>query len=108
MMLIDYRALRNEIPMARVLELIGYHPTSRRGHQLRGACPFHHSERSNPRCFSVEQTRGLFRCFECGAQGNQLDLWARLRCLPLYDAAIDLCHHAGVCIPRINCNSAAR
>jgi hypothetical protein len=40
-MLIDYRALRNQMPMARVLELIGYHPTSRRGDQLRGACPFH-------------------------------------------------------------------
>jgi len=29
--LIDYRALRDQIPMERVLDLIGYQPTSRRG-----------------------------------------------------------------------------
>lgn len=107
-MLIDYRALRNQIPMARVLDLIGYHPTSQRGHQLRGACPFHAPEHPIPRCFSVELTRGLFRCFDCGVQGNQLDLWARLRRLPLHKAAQDLCQHASVCIPVIDPDSAAR
>jgi DNA primase len=107
-MLIDYRALRNQMPMARVLELIGYHPTSRRGDQLRGACPFHVTERPGPRCFSVELTRGLFRCFDCGAHGNQLDLWARLRSMPLHKAAQDLCQHADVCIPWIEPGSAAR
>jgi DNA primase len=107
-MMIDYRALRRQIPMERVLDLIGYHPTSRRGNQLRGACPFHIPEHPIPRCFSVELQRGLFRCFECGAQGNQLDLWARLQRLPLHKAALDLCAHAGVRIPRIASNSAAR
>jgi DNA primase len=107
-LLIDNRALRNQIPMARVLDLIGYHPTSRRRHQLRGACPFHIPERPTPRCFSVELTSGLFRCFDCGAQRNQLDLWAQLRSLPLHKAALDLCQHAGVCIPVIHPDSAAR
>ena len=107
-MWIDYRAVRSQIPMERVLELIDYRPTSRRGHQLRGACPFHTSKLPDPRCFSVELKKGVFRCFACGAQGNQLDLWARLRCLPLHQAAIDLCHHAAVRIPTINSDSAAR
>ena len=107
-MLIDYRALRAEVSMQRVLELIDYRPTSRRGHQLRGACPFHPPDRPRSRCFSVELKRGVFRCFTCGAQGNQLDLWARLRCLPVHKAAVDLCHHAGVRIPTINSDSAAR
>jgi DNA primase len=107
-MLIDYRALRNQISMERVLNLIDYHPTSRRGYQLRGACPFHISEHPNQRCFSVNLTKGLFRCFECGAQGNHLDLWARLRRLPLHKAALDLCHHAGVRIPVIDSDSTAR
>jgi DNA primase len=107
-MLIDYRALRTQIPMERVLELIGYHPTSRRGSQLRGACPFHAPEHPFPRYFSVELTKGLFRCFDCGAQGNQLDLWARLRRLPLHEAAVRLCQHAGVRIPVIEPDSAAR
>jgi DNA primase len=107
-MLIDYRALRAEISMERVLELIGYHPTSRRGHQLRGACPLHASERLSPRYFSAELKKGVFRCFACGTQGNQLDLWAQLRCLPLHKAAIDLCQHAGVRVPIIKSDSAAR
>ena len=107
-MWIDYRALRNQVPMERVLDLIGYHPTSRRGHRLRGACPFHAPERPLPRCFSVELTKGLFRCFDCGAQGNQLDLWAPLRSLPLHKATLDLCEHADVRIPVINSDSAAR
>jgi DNA primase len=107
-MLIDYRALRNQIPMERVLDLIGYHPTSGHGQKLRGACPFHASAHTYPRCFSVDLTRGLFRCFDCGAQGNQLDLWARLRRLPLYRAALDLCQHAGIRIPGINPDSAPR
>jgi DNA primase len=107
-MLIDYRALRDQIPMERVLDLIGYQPTSRRGGQLRGACPFHSPEPPDPRSFSVDLIRGLFRCFKCGAQGNQLDLWVRHRRMPLYKAAIDLCHHTGVRIPVINSDSAAR
>lgn len=107
-MLIDYRAVRCQIPMERVIELIDYRPTSRRGHQLRGPCPLHLPDHPNPRCFSVEMKKGLFRCFTCGAQGNQLDLWARLHQLPLHKAAADLCHHAGVRIPIINSDSASQ
>jgi DNA primase len=107
-MLIDYRALRRQVPMQRVLDLIGYHATSRRRQQLRGPCPFHVPELSHPRYFSVDLNKGLFRCFHCGAQGNQLDLWARLRGLPLYSAALDLCHYSGVAIPLTNSHSEAR
>jgi DNA primase len=107
-MLIDYRALRAQVSMQRVLELIGYRATSRHGHQLRGACPLQTPECPNPRCFSVALNKGVFRCFTCGAQGNQLDLWARLRRLPLHEAAIDLCRHAKVRIPTIHSDSAAR
>jgi DNA primase len=107
-MWIDYRALRHQIPMERVLELIGYQPTSRRGCQLRGPCPFHAPKHPHPRSFSVNLTRGLFRCFECGAQGNQLDLWVRFQGLPLHKAALDLCHHASVRVPEIKSDSAAR
>jgi DNA primase len=107
-MLIDYRAVRRQIPMQRVLDLIGYRATFRRGQQLRGPCPLHATEPSHPRCFSVDLTTGLFRCFFCGAQGNQLDLWAKLHSLSLYTAALDLCHHAAVRIPPIDHKSAAR
>ena len=107
-MWIDYPALRSQIPMERVLALIGYHALSRRGPQLRGPCPFHAPERSGARHFSVDLDKGRFHCFGCGVQGNQLDLWAQHRQLPLYRAAIDLCHHAGVVIPLIDSHSATQ
>lgn len=105
-MLIDYRAVRQQIPMQRVLDLIGYRATSRRGHQLRGPCPLHAAKPSHLRCFSVNLRSDLFRCFSCGARGNQLDLWAQLHSVSLYTAAADLCAHAAVRIPLISSNSA--
>jgi DNA primase len=107
-MLIDYRAVRRQVPMVRVLELIGYRATSCRGRRLRGACPFHPTKPSPDRCFSVDVAKGLFRCFHCGAQGNQLDLWAQLHHLPLYHAARDLCQRTGVGIPLVSSRSAAQ
>lgn len=107
-MLIDYRAVRRQVPMQRVLDLIGYRATFRRSHQLRGPCPLHFAEPSHPRCFSVDLRSGLFRCFSCGAHGNQLDLWAQLHNVRLHTAAADLCAHAAVRVPLINPNSAGR
>ena len=107
-MLIDYRAVRRQVPMERVLQLIDYRAASCRGTRLRGACPFHPTQLSPDRCFSVEVAKGLFRCFHCGAQGNQLDLWAQLHRLTLHNAARNLCQRAGVGIPLINSRSAAQ
>lgn len=100
-MWIDYRALRRQIPIRFVLELLSYQPTSRRGSQLRGPCPFQAADLSSPRCFSVDLAKGRFRCFHCGAQGNHLDLWARVRNLSLHQAALDLCGRAGVAVPLV-------
>jgi DNA primase len=92
---VDYRVLRRHLSMERVLELIEYRPTSRRGPQLRGPCPFHTST-NHPRCFSVHLTKGLFHCFHCGAHGDQLDLWSQLHHISLRDAALDLGRHIDI------------
>jgi DNA primase len=47
------------------------------------------------RSFSVNVAKRAFRCFSCGARGNQLDLWAAVRRLPLYEATLDLCDRLG-------------
>ena len=81
--------------MERTLALLGFRAFSRRGEQLRGACPIHDPLRTGDRrCFSVHLGRGVFRCFGCGARGNQLDLWRLAHRLPLYDACLDLCRAA--------------
>jgi DNA primase len=102
---VDYRALRRQLSMQRVLELIEYRPTSCRGPQLRGPCPLHDSTNA-PRCFSVHLTRGLFHCFQCGAHGNQLDLWSQLHHMSIHDAALDLGRRIG--IPLIDCHPETR
>jgi len=90
---IDYAKLRSQITMEQVLTQLGWlsrlkGPTP----QLRGPCPIHGTQEDRRRCFSVHLGRQIFRCFhaECAAQGNVLDLWAAVRHLPLYEAALDL------------------
>ena len=98
---IDYPALRATLSMEQVLTLLRYQPAHRRGPQLRGSCPLHDPAATGDRhCFSVHLERQAFRCFTCGAHGNHLDLWRLVQRLPLYEAALDLCRHAGIQAPR--------
>jgi hypothetical protein len=46
--------------------------------------------------------RNAFRCFKCGASGNQLDLWAATTKTDLYAATIDLCRRLHIDIPWID------
>jgi DNA primase len=89
---IDFRQLRAEITMAEILDLLGFVVVERRGDQVRGRCPFHEpSAAGRHRTFSANLRRHLFRCFKCGAAGNQLDLWARVSKQPIHAATLDLC-----------------
>jgi DNA primase len=89
---IDYRLLRAAVSMEQVLRLLQYRPTCRHGEQLRGPCPIHDPQLlGDGRCFSVHLGRHVFRCFHCGAGGNQLDLWKLAQGLPLHAAALELC-----------------
>ncbi len=88
---LDFQRLRSEIPMAEVLELLGFVATNGRGHQLYGPCPLHIAKEQRSRRFSVNLKTGRFYCRECRRFGNQLELWAAARRLPIYDAAVDLC-----------------
>lgn len=94
---IDYRRLRALIPMERVLELLGFEPTSRCGQQLRGPCLLPACQ--TPRRFSVNTELGLFHCFACNSRGNQLDLWSAFHDLPLHQAAQHLCQQTNLPIP---------
>jgi DNA primase len=91
MMGIDYRALRGEIGLAAVLDLLAFAPLQRRGDQVRGTCPIHGPTRLGSRSFSAHLRRNAYRCFHCGSAGNQLDLWAAVTRQPLHQAAIELC-----------------
>jgi len=96
---IDYRELRSRIGIRQVLDLIGWHAATVHAVQLRGPCPLHRSSNTKSRTFSVNVDRDIFRCFKCSRAGNQLDLYAALTDLPLYDAATELCEQLGLDIP---------
>ncbi len=98
---IDFDILRREITMQQVLNQLGFHATSQRGHPLRGPCPMDGSASPGSRSFSVNLERGRYQCFSCGSQGNQLELWAEARQLRIYDATMDLCQALGREVPWI-------
>jgi len=91
---LDYAAIREQIAILHVLQLLDWEPVHRRGYQCRGVCPLCCSPDScgaARNSFSVHVTRNLFRCFHCQRSGNQLDLWAAATDLPLNAATLDLC-----------------
>jgi len=98
---IDYHQLRRRIAMRRVLNLIGFRATWRRGPQLRGPCPIPGCCPASCRPFSVHLARQVYHCFACGSHGNALDLWAAVWRLSLHQAAIALCQADDLIPPRL-------
>jgi DNA primase len=99
---IDYAKVRLLVAMADVLRLIEFEGVETQGDEIRGPCPIHGSKSARSRSFSANIRKNTFRCFKCAACGNQLDLWAAVSKLPLYEAARDLCDKAGVEVPIVH------
>jgi DNA primase len=98
---IDFNALRESITMEDVLNQLGFRSVSRLGVQLHGPCLIHGSSSPNSKTFSVNLRLRRYYCHKCGSHGNQLELWAAARKLPIYEAAIDLCRALGRDVPWI-------
>jgi len=98
---IDYAALRQLVSISQVLQVIEFAPTGRSGVQVRGPCPIHKSTRPRSRIFSANLDRNIYQCFKasCGSKGNQLDLYAAVTGLPLYEAATQLCNKLHLDVP---------
>jgi transposase len=96
---IDYRALREQVPLQCALERISRVPIQ--GVQHRGPCPIHEPKATSGRKFSANLKRQVFRCFDsaCAAQGNVLDLWQAYTSLNVYEAALHLAQTFGVDVP---------
>lgn len=97
---IDLHAVRTQIPIQQVLDLLRFKPTARTGPRLRGPCPIHRSQPLS-RSFSVHLHKGRYRCFKCHSAGSQLDLWMAVTGLGLSAAAKDLCQRLGYPVPRL-------
>ena len=98
---VDFNVLRAEVTMQQVLQQLNWSATSRSGDQLRGPCPVHRSTSAGSRTFSVNLQSGRYYCHKCHSQGNQLELWAAVHQLAIYQAALDLCQRLGRVVPWI-------
>ncbi len=88
---IHFAEVRARITLADVLDLLGFVPCESSGDQVRGPCPVHHSISPSSRSFSANLKLHIYRCFKCGASGNQLDLYAAVTGLGLFEATLALC-----------------
>jgi len=98
---VDFDMLRKEITMQQVLDEIRFHATHHGGDQRRGPCPVHGSTSEHSRAFSVNLSEGRYYCHKCKSHGNQLELYAAVKNITLYQAALDLCRALGRDVPWI-------
>jgi len=99
---ICFHQVRALISLAEVLEVLEFVPVSSWGHQVRGPCPIHKSASKRSRSFSANLQLNAFQCFKCGAIGNQLDLYAAVAGLSVFQAAVALCELLHKDIPWVN------
>jgi DNA primase len=98
---VDFNVARQQVSMRDVLRLLRFRPSRVRGDALRGPCPVHGSRNPRSESFSVNLGIGRYQCFVCGSQGNHMELWAAVRRIEVYEAAVELCEALGIEVPWI-------
>ena len=68
-----------------------------RGSEHSGLCPFHNEKSPS---FTVNDTKGFFHCFGCGAHGNIFDFLMRTEGLNFPEAVEKLALEAGMRLPK--------
>ena len=66
--MIDHQTTERILSTANIVEVVqDYITLTKRGNNHIGLCPFHHEKTPS---FSVNQARGIFKCFGCGEAGD--------------------------------------
>lgn len=87
--------LRNRVPLSGV---VGRSVRlTRRGREFSGLCPFHNEKSPS---FTVNDDKGFFHCFGCGAHGDVIGFVMRHSGLPFPDAVEQLAAEAGLQVPQ--------
>ena len=88
---VDFKALRQRIPIERVTDMLGIQ-LKKTGAQLRGSCPI--CSNASSRCFVVTPALNRFWCFgDCQSGGDVIELVARVKQMSHKDAAHLLAEH---------------
>ena len=82
----------------RLSSVVGRHvKLTRKGREYQGLCPFHNEKTPS---FSVNEDKGFFHCFGCGAHGDAIAFEMRLSHLSFSDAIEKLAAEAGMEVPQ--------
>ena len=86
--------------------LIGHRvKLTRRGGEYLGLCPFHNEKTPS---FAVNEEKGFYHCFGCGAQGGPFDFVMNTEGLSFLAAVEKLAEQAGVAMPRRDAQNAQK
>jgi DNA primase len=77
---VNYKRLREQLDILRVLDHFDVAVASRRGDQITSLCPLpghpvRHDARRRTPSFSANVRKNVFQCFGCGASGNAVELY---------------------------------
>ncbi|MBR6356317.1 MAG: DNA primase, partial [Alphaproteobacteria bacterium] len=68
----------------------------KRGREYTGLCPFHHEKTPS---FTINESKGFYHCFGCGAHGNAIGFLMEKDGLPFMDAVKKLAARVGLTVP---------
>ncbi len=71
----------------------------RKGREYMGLCPFHNEKTPS---FTVNEAKGFYHCFGCGAHGDIIKFEMEANGLPFMDAVTKLANKAGLQVPQIH------
>ncbi len=69
----------------------------RKGREYTGLCPFHNEKTPS---FTVNEAKGFYHCFGCGAHGDVIKFEMEAGGLPFMDAVTKLANKAGLKVPQ--------
>ena len=69
------------------------------GREYQGLCPFHNEKTPS---FTVNESKGFYHCFGCGAHGDIIKFEMEANGLPFIDALQKLAHQAGLQMPQLS------
>ena len=75
------------------------------GHEFKACCPFHNEKSPS---FTVNDSKGFYHCFGCGAHGDAIRWMTDQRGLSFMDAVRELASEAGLEVPAPDPRAAAR
>lgn len=70
---------------------------TKKGREYQGLCPFHNEKTPS---FTVNESKGFYHCFGCGAHGDIVRFEMEANGLPFMDAVQKLAHQAGLQMPQ--------